>query len=58
MADVHYPVRQRAPAQAAVPIAQGIQPADELAAQVAGGQVVQVLQQVVGQDASSMVLSS
>jgi hypothetical protein len=51
MADVQYPARQGAPAQAALPVAQGIQPADELAAQAAGGQVAQVVQQVVGQDA-------
>ena len=51
MADVQYPAGQGAPAQAAPPVAQGIQPADELAAQAAGGQVAQVVQQVVGQDA-------
>ncbi|XP_078375340.1 uncharacterized protein LOC144658747 [Oculina patagonica] len=51
MADVQYPAGQGAPAQAALPVAQGIQPADELAAQAAGGQVAQVVQQVVGQDA-------
>ena len=51
MADVQYPAGQGAPAQAAPSVAQGIQPADELAAQAAGGQVAQVVQQVVGQDA-------
>ena len=42
----------RAPAQAVLPAAQGIQPADELAAhgaKAASGQVAQVVQQVVGQ---------
>ena len=41
-------------AQAAIPVAQGILPADELAAhgaQAAGGQVAQVVQKVVGQEA-------
>ena len=46
MANVQYSaVRRGAPAQAALPVAQGIQPADELAAQgaqAAGGQVAQV----------------
>ena len=54
MANVHYRVGRGAPAQAALPVAQGIQPADELAthgAQVARGQVAQVVQQVDGQDA-------
>ena len=37
MAGIQYPARLGAPAQAALPVAQGIQPADELAAQVAGG---------------------
>ncbi len=49
--NVQYPAGQGAPAQAALPVSQGIQPADELAAhgaQAAGGQVVQ---QVVGQKA-------
>ncbi|KAL9953687.1 hypothetical protein ACROYT_G041140 [Oculina patagonica] len=48
---IMYPAGQGAPAQAALPVSQGIQPADELAAhgaQAAGGQVVQ---QVVGQKA-------
>ncbi|KAL9978069.1 hypothetical protein ACROYT_G015550 [Oculina patagonica] len=44
MADVQYPAGQGSPDQ-------GIQPADKLAAQAAGGQVAQVVQQVVGQDA-------
>ena len=54
MANVQYPTGRGAPAQAALPVAQGIQPADELAAhgaQSAGGQVAQVGQQVVGQEA-------
>jgi len=54
MADVQYSAGEGAPAQAALPVAQGIQPADELAAngvQAAGGQVAQVVQQVVGQEA-------
>ena len=46
MANVQYSaVRRGAPAQAALPVAQRIQPADELAAQgaqAAGGQVAQV----------------
>ena len=53
MADVQYPAGQGAPAQATLPVVQGIQPADELAAhgaQAAGGQVAQVVQQVVGQE--------
>ena len=54
MANVQYPAGKGALAQAALPAAQGIQPADELAArgaQAAGGQVAQVVQQVVGQEA-------
>ena len=54
MADVQYPAGQGAPAQAALPVVQGIQPADELAAhgaQAACGQVAQVVQQVVEQEA-------
>ena len=54
MANVQYRAGQGAWAQAALPAAQGIQPADELAAhgaQAAGGQVAQVVQQVVGQEA-------
>ena len=54
MANVQYPAGQGALAQAALPVAQGIQPADELAAhgaQAAGGQVAQVVQKVVGQEA-------
>ena len=54
MADVQYPAGQGAPAQAALPAARGIQPADELAAhgaQAAGSQVAQVVQQVAGQEA-------
>ena len=50
MANVQYPAGRGAPAQ----VAQGIQPADELAAHgahAAGGQVAQVGQQVVGQEA-------
>ena len=42
----------RAPAQAVLPAAQGIQPEDELTAhgaKAAGGQVAQVVQQVVEQ---------
>jgi len=56
MVDVQYPAGQGAPAQAALLVAQGIQPADKLAAhgaEVAGGQVAQVVQQVVGQEALS-----
>jgi len=52
MADVQYPVGQGAQAQAALPVAQGIQPADKLAAhgaQAVGGQVAQVVQQFAGQ---------
>ena len=54
MANVQYPAGQGALAQAALQAAQGIQPADELAAhgaQAVGGQVAQVVQQVVGQEA-------
>ena len=54
MANVQYPARQGAPAQAALPVAQGNKPADGLAAhgaEAAGGQVPQVVQQVVGQEA-------
>ena len=54
MANVQYPAGQGALAQAALQAAQGIQPVDELAthgAQAAGGQVAQVVQQVVGQEA-------
>jgi len=54
MADVQYPAGKGATAQAALPVAQGIQPAEELVAhgaQAAGGQVAQVVQQVVGQEA-------
>ena len=54
MANVQYPAGRGAPAQAALPVAQGIQPADELAAHgthAAGGQVAQVGQQDVGQEA-------
>ena len=54
MANVQYPEKQGTPAQAALPVAQGIQPANELGAhgaQGAGGQVAQVVQQVVGQEA-------
>ena len=53
MANIQYPAGQGAPAHAALPVAQGIQPADELAvhgAQVASGQVTQVVQQVDGQE--------
>ena len=53
MANIQYPAGQGAPAHAALPVAQGIQPADELAvhgAQAAGGQVAQVVQQVDGQE--------
>ena len=53
MANVQYPAGQGALAHAALPVAQGIQPADELAvhgAQAAGGQVAQVVQQVDGQE--------
>ena len=45
MANVQYPEGHGAPAQAALPVSQGIQPADELAAhgaQAASGQVAQV----------------
>ena len=48
MANVQYPAGQGALARATLPAAQGIQPADELAAhgaQAAGGQVAQVVQQ-------------
>ena len=53
-----YPAGQGAPAQAALPVAQGIQSTDELAAaahgaQAAGGQVARVVQQVVGQETLS-----
>ena len=54
MANVQHPAGQGALGQAAFPAAQGIQPADELAAhgaQAAGGQVAKVVQQVVGQEA-------
>ena len=53
MADVEYPAGQGVPAQTTLPIAQGIQPVDKLEApggQGAGGQVAQVVQQVVGQE--------
>ena len=53
MADVQYPAGQGVPAQTTLPIAQGIQPVDKLEApggQGAGGQVAQVVQQVVGQE--------
>ncbi|KAL9977062.1 hypothetical protein ACROYT_G014426 [Oculina patagonica] len=53
--DVQYPAGQGAPALAALPIAQGIQLANELAAQVASGQVAQVVQQVVGQDKDNSI---
>jgi len=54
MANVQYPAGQGASAQAALPAAHGILPADELAAheaQAAGGQVTQTVQRVVGQEA-------
>ena len=53
MANVQYPAGQEAPAHATLPVAQGIQPADELAvhgAQAAGDQVAQVVQQVDRQE--------
>ena len=49
MANVQYPEGHGAPAQAALPLSQGIQPADELAAhgaQADSGQVAQVVQNV------------
>ena len=54
MAKVQYHAGQGAPAHAAPPVAQEIQPAEELAAlgaQAAGGQVAQVVQRVDGQEA-------
>lgn len=54
LANVQYPAGQGALAQAALPAAQAVQPADELAAhgaQAASGQVAQVVQQVVRQEA-------
>ena len=54
MVNIQYPAGQGVPAQAALPAAQGVQPADELAApgaQAASGKVAQVVQQVVGQEA-------
>ena len=53
MANVQCPAGQGAPAHAALPVAQGIQPADQLAAhgaQAAGGQEPQVAQRVDGQE--------
>ena len=58
MGNVQYPVGQGASAQAALPAAHGIQPADELAAhgtQAAGGQVTQAVQRVVGKEALTAV---
>ena len=54
MANVQYPAGQGAPAHAALPVAQEIQPADELpgyGAQAVGGQVAQVGQRVDRQEA-------
>lgn len=54
MTNVQYPAGQGAPAHAALPVAQEIQPAYELpahGAQAAGGQVPQVVQRVDGQEA-------
>ena len=54
MTNVQYPPGQGAPAQAAPLVVQGVQPVVEQAAhgaQVAGGQVTQVVQKVVGLDA-------
>lgn len=54
MTNVQYPAGQGAPARAALPVAQQIQPADELpihGARAAGGQVAQVVQRVEGQQA-------
>ena len=52
---MQYPAGQAAPAQAALPVAQEIQPVDKQAAhgaQAAGSQVAQVVQQVAGQEAN------
>ena len=51
MANVQYPAGRGAPAHAALTVAQGIQPADELAAhgaQADGGQVAPVVQRIDG----------